>query len=112
MFAWNSLIKEKTNIIYFKILILLLSYKKFKFTKMEIDKDKIDDAVLALLYLTTLEDEDVLRAWKGHDWDSLDRLHEKGLISDPKSKAKSVVMSEDGAKLSRELFMKMFAKEI
>ena len=44
---------------------------------MEIDKDKIDDAVLALLWLT-LHDGD--RAWKGFDWDTLDRLHAKGLI--------------------------------
>jgi hypothetical protein len=42
---------------------------------MEIDKDKIDDAVLALLWLT-LHDGD--RAWKGFDWDTLDRLHAKG----------------------------------
>jgi hypothetical protein len=37
---------------------------------MEIDKDKIDDAVLALLWLT-LHDGD--RAWNGFDWDRLDR---------------------------------------
>ncbi|MBS1518332.1 MAG: hypothetical protein JSS91_09630 [Bacteroidetes bacterium] len=78
---------------------------------MEIDKDKIDEAVLALLHLTTFEDGPGLHAWKGHNWDSLDRLHEKGLISNPKSKAKSVVFSEVGAKLSEELFRKMFGKE-
>lgn len=44
---------------------------------MEFDTDKIDDATLALLYLTL---HDRTRAWKGHDWDTLDRLHEKGLI--------------------------------
>nr|WP_241232917.1 hypothetical protein [Paracoccus haematequi] len=33
---------------------------------MEIDRDKIDDAVLALLWLT-LHDE--RRAWKGIDWE-------------------------------------------
>ena len=38
---------------------------------MDIDTDKIDEAVLALLYLT-LHDGD--RAWKGHDWDALDRV--------------------------------------
>jgi hypothetical protein len=55
---------------------------------MDFDQDKVDDAVLALLYLTTFRDGPVSRAWKGHDWDALNRLHEKGLISDPKSKAK------------------------
>jgi hypothetical protein len=44
---------------------------------MEIDKDKIDDAVLALQWLT-LHDGD--RAWKGFDWDTLDRLPVKRLI--------------------------------
>lgn len=38
---------------------------------MEIDRDKIDEAVLALLWLT-LHDE--RRAWKGFDWDVLERL--------------------------------------
>jgi hypothetical protein len=38
------------------------------------------------------------RAWKSHGWDALDRLHEKGYTSDPKSKAKSVVMTESEAR--------------
>ena len=78
---------------------------------MEIDKDKIDDTVLALLYLTTFQDKYSMRAWKGHDWESLKRLYDKGLISDPKSKAKSVALTEEGVKLSEELFKKMFEKE-
>lgn len=77
---------------------------------MEVDKDKIDDTVLALLYLTTFKDNYSMRVWKGHDWDSLNRLYEKGLISDPKSKAKSVVLSEEGVKLSEVLLRKMFEK--
>ena len=45
---------------------------------MKLDEDRIDDAVLALLYLGLhLE----YRAWRGFDWDAMDRLHEKGLIS-------------------------------
>jgi Mn-dependent DtxR family transcriptional regulator len=36
-------------------------------------------------------------------------LHAKGYISDPKSKAKSVVLSEEGERLSRELFERHFA---
>ncbi len=54
---------------------------------MEIDKDKIDDAVLALLYLTLDRDG---RAWKGFDWSAMNRLHQKGFIGDPVNKAKSV----------------------
>ena len=75
---------------------------------MEFDKEKVDDMTLALMYLTTFNDRTGLRTWKGYDWDTLDRLCEKGYISDPKSKARSVVITEEGAKLSEELFEKSF----
>jgi hypothetical protein len=72
---------------------------------MAIDTNKIDDAVLALLYLTL---HDGYRAWKGMDWAVLDRLHEKGMILDPVGKVKSVVFTEEGLQRSKELFEKMF----
>ena len=74
---------------------------------MEIDTDRIDEAVLALLYLTL---HDGFRAWKGHDWDALDRLHRKGMISDPVGKAMSIVLSETGLAESERLFRVLFAK--
>ena len=74
---------------------------------MQTDTDKIDDAVLALLYLTL---HDGARAWKAHDWDAMNRLHEKGLISDPVGKAKSVLLSERGLKESERLFKELFIK--
>jgi hypothetical protein len=77
---------------------------------MDIDEEKIDDVVLALLYLTTFEDKPGLRAWKGHSWDALDRLRLKEYISDPATKAKSVLLTLDGAKRSQELFEKYFTK--
>jgi hypothetical protein len=79
---------------------------------MEYDKDKVDEMVLALLYLTMFDENQYgARAWKSHDWDAMDRLHQKGYISDPKSKAKSVVMTEAGAKRARELFERHFGSE-
>jgi hypothetical protein len=72
---------------------------------MEYDRNKVDEMVLALLWLTQTGHG---RAWKGHDWDALGRLHEKGYISDPKSKAKSVLLSEEGERRSRELFERHF----
>jgi len=78
--------------------------------EMEYDKDKVDEMVLALLYLTTYEERFGARAWKGQDWDAMDRLFEKGYILDPRSKAKSVVLTEDGVKRSRELFQQHFAR--
>jgi len=62
---------------------------------MALDTDKIDEAVLALLFLTR---HDHWRAWKGFDWDALSRLHDKGMIADPVNKAKSVVFTEEGLK--------------
>ena len=75
---------------------------------MEYNQQKVDDMVLALLHLTSFRDHDCVRAWKGHDWDALNRLHEKGLISDPKSKSKSIVLSDDAARQARELFERYF----
>jgi uncharacterized protein DUF6429 len=72
-----------------------------------IDTDKIDEAVLALLHLTL---HDGVRAWKGHDWDALDRLHRKGMIDNPISKAKSVVLTEEGLAESERLFRKLFER--
>jgi hypothetical protein len=74
---------------------------------MDIDTEKIDETVLALLYLTL---HDGRRAWKGFDWDTLNRLHAKGLISDPVSKAKSVVLTGEGLRTSERLFNRLFAK--
>ena len=72
------------------------------------DTDKVDEMTLALVYLTTVKDKHECRAWKTLDWDTLNRLHQKGYVSDPKSKAKSVVLSEEAARLSEELFNKHF----
>jgi hypothetical protein len=75
---------------------------------MDFDADKVDDATLALLWLVTWKDTYSFKAWKGFDWDTMDRLYEKGYISNPKGKAKSIAVSEEGEKRSRELFEQMF----
>jgi hypothetical protein len=74
---------------------------------MELDNNKIDDAVLALLYLG-LHDE--ARAWKGFDWDAMDRLYGQGYISDPRGKAKSVVFTEEGFERAKWLLQELFGK--
>ena len=77
---------------------------------IEIDEGKVDEAVLAMLYLTTFKDKPCWRAWKSHNWDSLDRLHQKDYISDPATKAKSVILTGEGAKRSQDLFERYFTK--
>jgi hypothetical protein len=74
---------------------------------MEPDEEKIDEAVLALMWLTLHNGG---RAWKGFDWDALDRLYRKGLIDDPVNKAKSVVLTEEGLRRSEELFRALFTR--
>lgn len=74
---------------------------------MALNTDKIDDAALALLYLT-LHDE--CRAWKGMDWGVLGRLHEKGMIDNPVGKAKSVVFTQEGLTRAKTLFEAMFGR--
>jgi hypothetical protein len=74
---------------------------------MEIDHDSIDEAVLALMWLT-LHDGD--RAWKGFDWAALARLHRKGLIEDPVNKAKSVILTGEGLQKAENLFKARFTR--
>jgi hypothetical protein len=71
---------------------------------MTYDVAKLDEIVLALLHLNAFSDRGITRAWKSFDWDCLDRLYTTGMISDPKSKARSVVLTEEGARLAEELF--------
>lgn len=75
---------------------------------MQYDEAKIDEMALALLFLTTFDDGYGPRAWKGMDWNVLNRLHEQGYIGDPKSKAKSVALTAEGQKRSKELFIHHF----
>jgi hypothetical protein len=80
---------------------------------MDFDENKIDECTLALLYLVAHERHEGFgsRVWKGFDWDTLNRLHEKGYISNPVGRAKSVGMSEEGFLKAKELFEWHFAKK-
>jgi hypothetical protein len=74
---------------------------------MSVDEERIDEAVLALLWLTL---HDGRRAWKGFDWAALGRLHAKGLIADPVGRAKSVVLTDEGLRQSEALFRTLFTR--
>jgi hypothetical protein len=68
---------------------------------MTYDRYRAGELTLALMYLTRHDD---VRVWKGYSWDVLDHLFQLGLISDPRSKAKSVVLTDAGLARSRALF--------
>jgi len=75
---------------------------------MELDDAKIDEAVLALLFLTL--DRRTHRAWKNLNFEAMDRLYEKSYIFDPVGKAKSVVLTEEGVAMAERLAQKLFGK--
>ena len=77
---------------------------------MDIDTEKVDDAVLTLLFLTSFENHGIVRAWKTQSWDVMNRLFEKGYMSDPRNKAKSILFTEEGRERSKELFERLFCK--
>ncbi|WP_353947465.1 DUF6429 family protein [Sporolactobacillus sp. Y61] len=66
----------------------------------------IRSLTMILLYLTSWEESDFerrdLRAWKGYDFDVLNELEDKGLIS-VSHKAKSVYLSEKGIAVAKKL---------
>ncbi len=78
---------------------------------MDVNAEKLEQAVLALLHLNTMDEKPGKRAWKALPWSVMDRLHQKGYISDPATKSKSVYLSDEGAKLSEQLFKKLFTAE-
>lgn len=78
---------------------------------MNYDKDKVDECTLALLYLVMHnKDESGARAWKGFDWDTMNRLYDKEYIGNPVGKAKSVFVSPEGFKKAKELFSSYFVE--
>jgi hypothetical protein len=70
---------------------------------MAYDKEKVDEMALALMHLSSMREKEGVRAWKGLAWEITDRMFEK------KGKAKSVWLTDEGARLSEELFQKHFA---
>lgn len=74
---------------------------------MDLDTDKVDEAVLALLYLGLHEGQ---RTWKGFDWGAMQRLHARGYISNPVGKAKAVQFTDAGLRESARLLRERFSR--
>lgn len=72
---------------------------------MEYDKKLIEDAVLALLAAYST---DKGNAWKGFDFEFMNRLHEQGFISDPVNRNKSIWLTEEGLNRGRQLADQLF----
>ena len=68
--------------------------------------DKTVRLTLLLIYLTSWKEKrspgEVNRAWKGYDFDILDKLEEGGLISQSRT-AKSIYLTEKGMSEAKKL---------
>lgn len=79
----------------------------------DFDTDKIDDAVLALLWLQAFKQKKIhpdFEAWRNFRFDLLDRLREKELLYPQTGKEKTVSFTAEGEKLGRELCQRFFGK--
>jgi len=75
---------------------------------MTYDESKIEDAVLALL---TVFSFDGGRAWKGFDFDVMDRLHAQDFIENPANKNKSVWLTPQGLERGRKIADRLFSSD-
>jgi len=73
-----------------------------------LDHEKIAEAALAILSLSRMVEPYGVTAWKGIDWDVMNLLYEKGWISNPVGKQKSVGITEEGIELADNFLEKYF----
>lgn len=76
----------------------------------DLDQEKLAEAALAILSLSRMVEPYGITAWKGIDWDVMNMLHDKGWISNPIGKQKSVGITEEGIKLADQFLEKHFGK--
>ena len=74
----------------------------------DLDRGKLAEAVLAILSLTMHDDG---RVWKAIDFDLMNQLYEKGWFSDPKNKAKSVFLTDEGMELAETYLARHFGRQ-
>ena len=72
-----------------------------------IDTGRIDEAVLALLWYNL---RGTGMAWKGFDWDAMERLYQRGFITNPVGKARSIELTPEGQEEAERLFDALFAR--
>lgn len=75
---------------------------------MNYDDTLIEEAVLALLAAFSSDEGN---AWKGFDFEVMNRLHEQGLISNPVNRNKSIWLTAEGLERGRRIADRLFGKE-
>jgi hypothetical protein len=78
-------------------------------TEPDFNTDLLDDLILALLWYNGSETKfGAHSAWKSLPWDALDRLHARGLISEPRRKTHSVELDDEAWTRGQALFEQWF----
>lgn len=80
---------------------------QFKWSSPMYNDQKIEDAVLALLGAFEFENG---RAWKRFDFDVMQALAAKGLITDPRGPAESVYLTPEGLARAMALAQQCFGR--
>lgn len=75
---------------------------------MDYDRNKVDEVILALMYLTTSENARGVRALRAFAHEHLARLEDKALINGANTSSKSVTLTTLGEELSIRYFRKHF----
>lgn len=75
---------------------------------MQYDENKVDEMILALLFLGASKTPGGARASKGFDLRALSRLREKGYIAELSMKSLSLELTPDGIQKAEELFSTHF----
>ena len=77
----------------------------------------LHDLTLAMIYLTRFKersrlrsDDQLFRAWKSYDWDTLDKLSEEELIIDRHGN-KSLYLTEEGEAKAKEILQQYGIKD-
>ena len=76
---------------------------------MEYDRDKVDEVVLALMYLTLFDDDYGCCAWTRFDEDILERLRAKGFVGTNGESNDSVRVTPEGVRRAEETFYRFFS---
>ncbi len=78
-------------------------------------EEQIKELTLLLIYLTSWTEKgpygENIRAWKGYDFDILNKLQDEELIGGTTYKAKSTYITEQGIEKAKELMKKYNIKD-
>jgi len=74
-------------------------------------ENAVKELTILLMYLTRFNEQsrfesDLDKAWKGYDFDIINELDKEDYIRQGNRRSKSVVITDEGMKLSRELMTK------